>query len=147
MANKSSMFVPVGKHIFDLNSITNISYLPDKNSVYVINNPNGFLLTDEEYQQLINYYFPNEYENKKNNNNNIHNDILPKYVIVGKNMFNTTVITHVLHDKNKNAVSVFINNNLNAMQITQEDYQLLIKYLLASYENNIFIKLSYCCLS
>ena len=130
MSNKSSMFVSIGKHIFDLNSITNVSYLSNKNLVYIINNPNSFLLNDEEYQQLINYYFP--YEHINENNNNIKNDMIPKYVIVGKNMFNTTFITHVLYDKYKNTVSVFINNNPNAMQITTEDYQLLIKYLLAS---------------
>ena len=125
MSNKTSMFVPVGKNIFDLNSITNITYIDGKAQVYVTNNTNGFELSDKEYQQLLDYYFS-------------HKDIpvecmIPKYVLVGKNMFNTTMITHVM-DNNK--VLVYINNNPNGMEITDDEYQLLIKYLLANSLNS-----------
>jgi len=121
MSNNSSMFVPVGQNIFDLNSITNIEYVIKNIQVYVKNNPNGIVITNEEYQQLINYIF--SYQHK------LRNEEIPKYVLVGKNMFNTDMITHVMY--NNGQVLVFINNNPNGMPISKDEYQLLIKYLLA----------------
>jgi len=121
MSNNLSMFVPVGQNIFDLNSITNIEYVIKNIQVYVKNNPNGIVITNEEYQQLINYIFSHQHK--------LRNEEIPKYVLVGKNMFNTDTITHVMY--NNGQVLVFINNNPNGMPISKDEYQLLIKYLLA----------------
>lgn len=124
MSNKTSMFVPVGKNIFDLNSITNIQYSNDNILVYVINNPNGITLTNEEYSQLLHYFF---------SNNNMSINMIPKYILVGNNMFVTNTITHVLYNDGNSLV--FIINNQTDMPITEDEYDLLIKYLLTQFDN------------
>jgi hypothetical protein len=114
------MFVPVGKHIFDLRSITNIKYNDDVILVYVANNPNGFAITSDEYDQLLHYFFSGA---------NKHTDMVVKYVLVGKDMFVTDMITHVLC--NDDEIFVFINGNQTGFPLTKNKYELLIKYLLA----------------
>lgn len=121
MSNKNSLFVLVGENIFDLNSITNIGCVGTNIHVYIRNNSVGVPLTSKEYHQLLNYFFPHKYISP--------NYEIPEYILVGNNMFNTNLITHALHNNEKSLV--FVNKNPNGMPITYEEYQLLIKYLLA----------------
>jgi len=110
MTDKKPMFVPVGKNIFDLNVITNIAYSTETIQVYIKNNPNGVQITVNEYEQLIHYLFGGE--------NTLSTEMIPQHVLVGKNMFNTDMITHVLYNNGK--VLVYINNNPTGMTITDD---------------------------
>ena len=126
MLNNKSIFVFVGKNIFDLNSITNMSFREGTSLVFINNISDGIIINNNEYKQLIDYFFSNIFITI--------NEIVPKYVLVGKNMFVTNLITHVLYNNNNEKPLVFINNNPNGMIITENEYELLIKYLLSSHE-------------
>ena len=126
MLNNKSIFVFVGKNIFDLNSITNMSFREGTSLVFINNISDGIIINNNEYKQLIDYFFSNIFITI--------NEIVPKYVLVGKNMFVTNLITHVLYNNNNENPLVFINNNPNGMIITENEYELLIKYLLSSHE-------------